>query len=167
MSGMLVRTGRQRICPVNPGDTATFNTSTITTPTFFNVVTIESVTFNADADAFTIQNGGNTFTLQGAGVVNNSGRVQTINNLALDGTGNLIFANAATAGNSLTINNAGAGTSTQFQGNSSAGNATITNSGAGSFTLFGATTEEGSRVTGRKRCKCNDHKYRGKFVHRF
>ena len=128
------------IAPVNPGDTATFNTSTNTSPTLSANVTIDSITFNPGASAFTIQTNGRVLTLLGVGIVNNSGNVQTINNNnSTSGgavlIGQTIFTNAATA-DSTVITNSGVGTSTQFFNNSTAGNATITNSGAGSFTAF-------------------------------
>ena len=123
------------IAPVNPGDTATFNTSTNTSPTLSANVTIDSITFNLGASAFTIQTNGRVLTLVGVGIVNNSGNVQTINNNNSLRPGQTIFTNAATA-DSTVITNSGVGTSTQFFNNSTAGNATITNSGAGSFTAF-------------------------------
>ena len=128
------------IAPVNPGDTATFNTSTNTSPTLSANVTIDSITFNPGASPFTIQTNGRVLTLLGVGIVNNSGNVQTINNNnSTSGgavlIGRTIFTNAATA-DSTVITNSGVGTSTQFFNNSTAGNATITNSGAGSFTAF-------------------------------
>ncbi len=106
--------------PVNPGDTASFNTSTNTVPTLSpapNVVTINSITFNPGASAFTIQNGV-FLTLQGVGIVNNSGVAQTINNSSF-----LLFAENSTAGNA-TINNS---FTLAFTENSTAGNATINN----------------------------------------
>src|SRR4029077_15465690 len=104
--------------------------------------------FNSNAGAFSIQTNGQVLTLVGAGIINNSGIAQVINNqFALETAGATIFQGTSSAGN-LVINNLGDGTSTQFQGNSSAGNATITNSGAGSFTLFGVTTDEGSQPPG-------------------
>ena len=124
--------------PVNAGDTATFNTSTHTSPTLSANVTIDSITFNLGASPFTIQTNGRVLTLLGVGIVNNSGNVQTINNnnsTSGGAVGQTIFTNAATA-DSTVITNSGVGTSTQFVNNSTAGNATITNSGAGSFTAF-------------------------------
>ena len=126
--------------PVNAGDTATFGTSTQTSPTLSANVTIDSITFNLGASPFTIQTNGRVLTLLGVGIVNNSGNVQTINNNnSTSGgavlIGQTIFTNAATA-DSTVITNSGVGTSTQFFNNSTAGNATIINSGAGSFTAF-------------------------------
>src|ERR1700733_477212 len=66
--------------PVNPGDTATFNTSTLTSLTLSGVATVESITFNPGASAFTINTNGNNLNIVGAGIVNNSGTTQTIIN---------------------------------------------------------------------------------------
>jgi outer membrane autotransporter protein len=117
--------------PVMSGDTATFNTSTMTAPTLSNDVTIDSITFNSGASAFTIHTNGNTLTLLGLGIVNNSGAVQTIVNESFESdgvlfTGRTIFLNGATAAD-VTINNSGAGISTEFHNTSSAANATIIN----------------------------------------
>ena len=117
------------VAPVASGDTATFNTSTNTTPTLSDNVTIESITFNPGASAFTISTDEQILTLQGAGIVNNSGNVQTINNEEIEGIGQTIFTNAATAGNSVIINNLGDETFTAFLGNSNAGSAAINNIG--------------------------------------
>ncbi len=124
------------VAPVASGDTATFNTSTNTTPTLSDDVTIESITFNPGASAFTISTDEQILTLQGAGIVNNSGNVQTIINEEIEGIGQTIFTNAATAGNSVIINNLGDGTFTAFLGNSNAGSAAINNIGGLSFTGF-------------------------------
>ena len=51
------------VTPENPGDTATFNTSSETQPTLSLDVTIESITFNPGASIFTIQTNGNVLTL--------------------------------------------------------------------------------------------------------
>src|SRR5271167_4578678 len=44
--------------PVSPGDTATFNTSTVTSLFLTGNATVESITFNPGASAFTIDTGG-------------------------------------------------------------------------------------------------------------
>ena len=66
------------MAPVSAGDTATFNTSTQTSLTLSGGVAINSITFNPGANAFTINTDGNALTLQGTGIVNNSGMAQTI-----------------------------------------------------------------------------------------
>lgn len=60
--------------PVNPGDTATFNTSTLTSLTLSSNATVETITFQPGASAFTISTNGNVLIVQGAGIVNNSER---------------------------------------------------------------------------------------------
>jgi autotransporter-associated beta strand protein len=131
--------------PVTTNDTATFDTSTNTSPTLSANVTIDSITFNSNAGAFSIQTNGHVLTLLGVGIVNNSGSVQTIiNSTVVDvGVGQTIFSNGATADATLIVNS-GVGTSTQFLNTSTAANATIINSGAESYTLFGAPVPSGS-----------------------
>ena len=127
-------------CSGRPGDTASFTQSNRTSPTISVtgaplLVTIDSITFNPGASAFTIQNAG-FLTLQGVGIVNNSGVAQTINNLF-----SLAFTGNSTAGNA-TINNS---SNLQFVQNSSAGNATINN------LIAGQTGFPGNAVKCRKR----------------
>ena len=130
------------VAPVNPGDTATFNGATQISPTINAPVTIDSITFVPGASVFSIQVApvGVGLTLQGVGIVNNSGQTQTIINGALSFTS---FTTGATAGNA-TIINSGSGLTislTSFTTGATAGNATINNSGEACFTLFttGAT----------------------------
>ena len=76
--------------PNQPGESAIFGDPTNSlSPTLNQTpppstttgnVTIDSITFNANAGAFTIQTNGQTLTLVGAGIVNNSANVQRINN---------------------------------------------------------------------------------------
>jgi hypothetical protein len=82
--------------PVHAGDTATFNSSMTTSISLSSGVTIDSMTFNAGANAFSINTSGNSFSFVGAGIVNNSGVTQTIINEA-GGTTN--FFNSSTAAN--------------------------------------------------------------------
>ena len=118
------------IAPVNAGDTAIFNTSTVTSLGFPGTgATVSSITFNAGASSFTIGiTLGSTppafLHLVGVGVVNGSGAAQTI---AISSFGNnqLLFSQGATAGN-VTITNEG---NVEFFDSATAGNATITNSG--------------------------------------
>ena len=121
--------------PVAPGFSAIFDESTVTEPTLTDTVTIESIIFNAGADIYTIQTNGNVLTLQGAGIVNNSGSLQTIDNDNVEAVGQTIFTNFASAG-TVVITNSGEGSSTQFLNNSTAGNATIANDGLNTATGF-------------------------------
>ena len=133
--------------PVTPNDTAIFDASINTSPTLSANVTIDSITFNPGASAFTIQTNGHVLTLLGVGIVNDSGSVQTIINstVVVMGVfiGQTIFSNGATA-DAMVITNSGAGSSTHFLDNSTAANATIINSGPNSYTLFGAPVPSGT-----------------------
>ena len=106
--------------PQNPGDTASFNTSTFTMPTLIGGGRVNRLDYiqpgrerlyHCEPSSF--------FQLSGAGIINNSGVAQTINNSAL-----LQFSGNSTAGNA-TINNSNF---LRFFENSTAGNATINNS---------------------------------------
>jgi autotransporter-associated beta strand protein len=127
--------------PVNAGDMATFNTSTITSLFLSGNVTIDSMTFNPLASAFTIHTGfEKSFSFVGAGIVNNSGMTQTIRNT--DGS-TINFLNSSSAGNATIINtNTGSGAGvTNFHTNANAGNATIINEG-GIFNFDGGGTTQ-------------------------
>jgi outer membrane autotransporter protein len=131
------------IAPVNAGDTATFNTSTMTSLFLTGDVTINSMTFNPGASTFLIDTSGNSFSFVGVGIVNNSGTTQTIIN---DVGGTTNFKNTSTAGNATIQNIAG---TTNFFDHSTAGNATITISGDGTlngsgFTIFQDTSSAGN-----------------------
>jgi hypothetical protein len=104
------------LAPVNPGDTATFNTSTLTSLTLSGAATVESITFNPGASAFTINTNGEDLHISGAGIVNNSGTIQAITNNALPlKFGTTTFLGTSTAGNA-TITNIGGTTSGAFGG---------------------------------------------------
>ena len=180
--------------PVATGDTASFNTSPFTTPTLSAPVTIASITFNPGANAYTIVNPGPfpsfPFFLQGAGIINNSGVAQTINNSSLqlqffgnstvgnatiNNSGILGFSQNSTAGNA-TINNslisvflgnstAGNATINNFFNltfsDSTAGNATINNNGQGAFTQFSGSSTAGS-ATINEQWRSQLHKFFGR-----
>jgi autotransporter-associated beta strand protein len=112
-------------------------------------ITAASITFDSVANTFPINTNGNVLTIDGAGVVNNSGKTQTITNngtfLPPEGAqvpaGVTIFSNSATAGNVVINNDGGAVTNgaggiTEFTLTSTAGNAAINNNGG---TVSGAT----------------------------
>ena len=119
--------------PVNPGDRATFNTSTQTLLDLSGGVTVESITFQPGASVFAINTNGNGLAVQGAGIVNNSEETQTLtnNNKFPGAPGSTEFLNNSTAGNATITNQNGVGGSntTKFLNTSSAGSATITNYG--------------------------------------
>ena len=117
-------------------------------------ITAAGINFDSRANAFTINTNGNQLAINGAGIVNNSGKTQTITNngaFAVPSAspvpaGSTIFSNSSTAGNATIANNgaaiSGAGGVTEFTQTSTAGNAAITNNGAtanatnGGFTGF-------------------------------
>ena len=152
------------IAPVNAGDTATFNTSTITSLELSGTVTIDSMTFNSGASAFTIDTIGNSFSFVGVGIVNNSNQTQTIRNvvggstnflnsstagnvtLINDFSGFTSFLNSSSAGNAtiMNINGGSGGGVTNFRNTSTAANANITNSGQGTATNFFDTSMAGN-----------------------
>jgi autotransporter-associated beta strand protein len=164
------------MAPIHAGDTATFNFSTTTSLFFFSEVTIDSMTFNAGASAFTIDTSGSSLSFAGVGIVNNSGVTQTIKNEAGSSTN---FLNSSTAGNaSITSYNGGAinffdsstaghaglgarggvdifatlGGSISFFNNSSADNATLDAGGGagapgGSISFFDNSTAGNATMT--------------------
>jgi uncharacterized protein with beta-barrel porin domain len=118
------------------------------TVTLGTPITAAGIDFDPGATLFTINTNGHTLTIDGPGIVNTSGKTQTISN---DGAqSSTIFQNASTAGNALINNNGavsgGGGGFTEFTQTSTAGNATITNnggtvsSGGGGFTEFTQTS---------------------------
>ncbi|MBV9550623.1 MAG: autotransporter-associated beta strand repeat-containing protein, partial [Alphaproteobacteria bacterium] len=113
-------------------DTPQFNTSTITTLTLPNAgVTVAGLTFNAGAPAYTFNYApaSNVFwTLNGAGITNNSSNQPTINIIGGGASVYLEFTNNATAGNAIiNVSGTNANGGVEFVGNgTSAGSATIT-----------------------------------------
>jgi autotransporter-associated beta strand protein len=148
--------------PVNALDTATFNTSKQTTVTLSANATVESITFQPGANAFTIETNTHNLIIEGnAGFVNNSANTQKILNIELVTSGlnpGTIFDGSSTAGNATIENSAATSVAakpgtTQFNGNSNAGNASITNDGAtgisGNTRWAGGTTNfTGTNLTG-------------------
>ncbi len=135
------------IAPVNSGDTATFGASTQTSPTLSGNVTIASVTFSPGASAFSIQVGAFpvTLRLQGDGIINDSGNVQTIDNSAVSSA--VSFLGTSTAADA-TINNSGTSSDANFFDTSTAANATINNSAVFSRVSFlGTSTAANATIT--------------------
>jgi outer membrane autotransporter protein len=138
--------------PVNPGDTARFGTSQLTSPTLSGSVTVDSITFLPGASLFTIDTNGEALAISGAGIVNNSGQIQSIVNNPVGGRlGTTVFEGISSAGNATIINNGATtpmvlGGVTAFINTSNAAHATITNNGAtvlgavGGVALFGGAT---------------------------
>jgi autotransporter-associated beta strand protein len=146
--------------PVNAGDTATFDTSTQTSLSLSSNVTVESITFQPGASAFTIATTGNVvLTVQGTGIVNNSGDTQTIindvllNEFFVASAGSTNFLNSSTAGNAtitnynVNLNLPGLAVgSTKFFNASTAGNATINNFG-GDTEFLNSSTAGNATIT--------------------
>ncbi len=105
---------------------AHFVGTTAGTVTLESNITAGGINFDPGANSYNINTNAFILTVTGAGLVNTSGKTQTITNI-VDG-GDTEFTGASSAGNA-TINNAGAG-ATIFSGTSNAGTATITNSSA-------------------------------------
>jgi fibronectin-binding autotransporter adhesin len=103
-----------------PTGTASFGTSTTTAIAGGN--TLGGLTFNAGASAYSFSG---SFTLNGAGIVNNSSNAPTFNSGST-----FTFQNSAAAGNATINNNF---SFVFFQNSSSAGTAAITNNGAITF----------------------------------
>jgi fibronectin-binding autotransporter adhesin len=111
-----------------PSGTATFtNNNAATSIMISNSTSIGEMEFDADAPAyaFEIDNAGlnnPTFTINDAGIVNNSVFAPTI---TVDSGASLEFINAADAGNAVVVNNG----TTGFNGTSTADGATLYNNG--------------------------------------
>ena len=108
-----------------PIGNASFGASSRTTLNLSAATSLDTLTFNGGAPAYTINTGNfNFFTLSGDGIVNNSSNAPTINStLSI-----LTFDNSASASNA-NINTIGGLTS--FTGNSTASNAVITTTSGG------------------------------------
>jgi outer membrane autotransporter protein len=110
-------------------------------------ITAAGINFDPGANAFIIDTNGNTLTITGAGIVNTSGKTQTIiNEIPAGGIGSTFFFGASSASGVTIINN---GDSTQFHDLSNAGSATITNNGgtgagSGGVTEFFGTSSAGN-----------------------
>ncbi len=120
-------------------DVAHFLGSAGGTVTLGSEVTAAGINFDPGANAFNINTNAFVLTVNGAGIVNTSGIIQTITNIGNVGTvaaaTTTVFLNASTAGNATIVNlNAtiveDVGGVTQFQNASTAGSATIINDGS-------------------------------------
>ncbi len=137
-----INTGTNWSSGAVPTGVATFDQSSRTSLTiggFFNFVTINTLSFNAGAPAYTIDTGLNFLTLDGLGVVNNSS-----NALTFTVTGGLTFDNSASAANSII--NGDAGTTTSFIGSSTAANAII-NMNGGLVQFTGTADGDNAQIT--------------------
>ena len=113
--------------PAVPDDIATFTSGVNTTVTNFGSAAINTIQFNSTAPAYSFNTNFGFFTVNGAGIVNNSASAPSFTNNAF-----IQFSNASTAANAAITNN-GALT---FVDTSSAGSALISNSGGLSLISF-------------------------------
>jgi autotransporter-associated beta strand protein len=122
--------------PNGPADTATFGVSNTTTVSITGGVTdpdrtkeVSSIVFNSGASAYTIGGEGDpeTFlTVSGAGIINNSGIVQTFApDPVSHGNGTIYFKNSAAAGSNTMFKNVGHFGEIYFYNNSTADHASF------------------------------------------
>jgi hypothetical protein len=132
--------------PNGSSDTATFAVSNQTAVDISAITTVDGITFNSGASAFTITvNPVITLNISGTGITNSSGITQ---NFVTAVGGGIAFTNNATAGSMTSFTNNGStsgvlsGASTQFFDTSTAGSGSFTNNAAtvsgagGGFTQF-------------------------------
>ncbi|MBV8321718.1 MAG: autotransporter domain-containing protein [Hyphomicrobiales bacterium] len=119
-----------------PDNKATFtNNAAPRSVTISNDASINTIQFTAAAPAYSFTNSAN-FSINGAGIVNNSAFAPSFTN-----TGNLSFNNASSAGNAVIINNNGGVLS--FNNNSTAANAIVTTN-SGGLTQFNDNSTGGN-----------------------
>ena len=141
--------------PTAPDNIATFTNNGAPTAVSIASTTINTIQFDAAAPAYAFTNGG-VFSIEGAGVVDNSAfapsltnnffvffaNASSAGNLALTNNGFITFADTSSAG-SATIINSGGGTLISFADSSSAFNATVTTNG-GALTQFTGNATAGN-----------------------
>jgi autotransporter-associated beta strand protein len=144
--------------PNGSGQTATFALSNTTAVSISATTIVDGITFAPGASAFTITSSPSFFpilTLSGAGITNNSGRIQDfVTPAASQDFAQIVFSNSATAGSSTSFTNSGGSNNfvsqlngiTIFLNMANAGTASFTNKGGfsnniGSFGGPGGTTE--------------------------
>jgi autotransporter-associated beta strand protein len=125
-----------------PSNTATFtNNGAPSSVTISSSTSINEIFFSSNAPpySFTVQGGATVFSIEGAGVVNDSSSTQSFTN----NSANISFGNSSTAGNAFILN-AGTG-NLEFTDTSTAGNASITNNFEMGF--FNAATAGNATIT--------------------
>ena len=141
--------------PTVPDGTATFtNNGATTSVTISGSASIETIQFTAAAPVYSFTNF-NFFTINGAGIINNSASAPTFTNnafisfdsgtagnAAITNNGAVTFLNASSAGASAIINSGGSSL-VAFSNNSSATDATITTN-SGAQTLFTTNSNGGN-----------------------
>jgi autotransporter-associated beta strand protein len=147
------------IVPNGSADIATFAVSTQTSVMIDSFVEVAGVVFNAGANAYFITTSGidpftdAELTISGAGIVNNSGKLQIFSS-GFGASGIIRFTNSATAGSSTMFTNLPGYTLglqhalglTSFHDNATAGNGSFVNNGSnstdsGNGFFFGGSTE--------------------------
>lgn len=145
------------ITPNSSTEAVTFGNSSRTSVGTTSNLSVGSLTFASGADAFAINIGTYAlFGLHGAGIVNDSGRTQTLNtdrstvnfynsasaaDLALNSSYlSLVNFNDTSTAATAVINN---GFALRFMNSSSAGHATILNNDASNFTMFAGNSTAG------------------------
>src|SRR3954471_11701183 len=134
--------------PVVPDGTATFtNTGSTAVDNNNGVVVIGTVQFTSIAQAYSITIG-KPFTVNAAGIVNNSGTTQ---NFEVTSGNNLVFQNSSTArggvGAGAVIITNDAGGQIDFFTSASAGSATINNLASATLNFHNTTTAATSTIT--------------------
>ncbi len=124
--------------PNGPDDVATFANSAVTTVNLDSSIEVDSINFAPGADPYTFTFSNNpTLTISGAGVINNSGQIQTFGGPnPIPEHHNIYFYNNATAG--VDTSYSGLALS-DFSDNATAGAATITCT-AGAIQFFDQAT---------------------------
>jgi autotransporter-associated beta strand protein len=141
--------------PFGPFDIATFAQSNITAVSLSDETNVDSIVFNPNASAFTVNTQSQLLRLEGAGILNNSGTTQNI--VAGSPFGLIGLFNNSSAGNDVTYtiepdptNGQGFGGAIIFGDSSTAGNATYifpentVRNGDGGFVLFEESATAGT-----------------------
>jgi autotransporter-associated beta strand protein len=130
--------------PNSTTDIATFDASNVTNVSvgFGSIINLDSAVFNSGAPSYTIALDVSNLILNGSGLVNNSGSVQSVvipeqGNLA----GGLFFFNSASAGNMTTYSSVGG--LFDFEDSASAGSATFDFSSGQGTMLFSDSSTAG------------------------
>ncbi|MCA0248161.1 MAG: autotransporter-associated beta strand repeat-containing protein [Proteobacteria bacterium] len=129
-----------------PTGVASFGQSTISSIINDNDRSIGTIQFNADARAYNFDfYGGSTFTFTGGGIVNNGSQAQSIRVQNV----NLLFQNAASAGNNLITYDLNSSLGKiEFSGTSTAGSANFTSSFSGLLVFKDSASGGTAALTG-------------------
>ena len=134
--------------PNGTADTATFNSSTITSISFSAFTTVDGIIYNPGASVYTLTTSlSGRLTLDGVGITNNSGVTQNFVSSAISGQGGFTFSNSASAGTQGLFTNSGgmsagqAGGFIEFFNSSTAANSAYINKGGAVSGAFGGFIE--------------------------